>query len=799
MVASGPASPEDYGLTEGAKTEGRTEPPPHPPVSGARIWGPTSALALVHLVPSLWLLGAGLSGARVLFFRDVTAYYYPAYVFVERAFAAGVWPLWIPGVQAGAPFLATYPIDLALIWLFGAHWTLALMPLLHLWLALCGASWLAQRLGASPVAAWVAGSAFGLSGYVLSTANLVPLLQAAAWAPWVIGSFLAVLDRPSRRNAARLAAVSALQVTTLAAEIGAQTAVVGLVLAIVRRPARPRRTVAALALAALLAAAMSAPTLAGLGGLLEGTQRARGFTPAEAFSYSVRPVALLDLALPRFFGDVHSFSDAGFWGQPFFPEGYPYLLGLYLGPAVLVLALAANVHRRLWAVALLGAALAMGSYGPIAGIMGPLMRVSRAPVKYLFMSTLALALLAGVGFDRLLRARRGVRLLVAGPGLALVCLGLLMLVGPGAVPRLFGARLPELLDPRALLVARESWPVHLFATGGLIVVSGMALWLGRHWVWVAALAIGLDLTLVNGEINTFADRRLHLLRPAVSAAVKRAAAEAPGRFLSFGGAGAVWRPDVASRARDTWLYAVERQTLSPWHNILDGVDSALDFDRTGWAPAGATLTPDLLQPGSLRRIFPVLRLAGIRWVLSFEELPPDLVREREQIPFEELQTPLRLYEVVGALPAAFYVARHELVASAAAAAARAAAPGFEPLQQVLLDAPPAGPSTLAAEASTPARVALERPDPHTIVVRGSTPPGFIVVLEGHHRHWTAAGTRGPLPILRANGRYWAFATEGGEVAITARFRPPWRAWTLLAAATGALGTLVLLTGPERAG
>jgi hypothetical protein len=781
------------------RAETVAEPPPSPRVPGPTRSRSTAALALIHLVPALWLFGAGLTGARVLFFRDITAYYYPAYVFLERAFGSGVWPLWIPAVQAGAPFLATYPIDLALIWLVGAQWTLALMPLLHLWIALCGASWLATRLGASPAGAWVTGSAFGLSGYVLSTANLVPLLQAAAWAPWVIGSFLAVLDRPSQRNAARLAVVSALQLATLAAEIAIQTALVGVLLAALRRPARARRAVFAVALGGVLAAAMSAPTLAGLTGLLEGTQRARGFTPAEAFSYSVRPVALLDMVLPRFFGDVHSFSDAGFWGQPFFPEGYPYLLSLYVGPAVLVLALASNSHRRLWAVVLLGVALAMGSHGPVAGLMEPLMRVSRTPVKYLFMSTLALALLSGAGFDRLLRAPRWVRLVVAGPGLALVGGALALVGGPGIVSRLFGARVPELLDPRALLVARVSWPVDLFATGGLVVVAGLALWLGGRWSWLAALAIALDLALVNGEVNTFADRRLHDLRPEVSAAVKRATAEAPGRLLSFGGAGAVWRPDAALLGRDTWLYAVERQTVSPWHNILDGVDSALDVDRTGWSPAGATLTAGQLKPGNFRSIFPIARLAGVRWVLSFETLPADLARVRDEIPLPELETPLRLYDVVGALPLAYFVAAHEVVASAGEAAARAAAPGFDPLRTVLLETPPPSLRALEAPPRAAAEVRVNRPDPHTVVVQAATPPGLIVVLEGHHRHWRADGPSGPLPLLRANGRYWAIPTAGGEAAITVRFRPPWRAGALLVAGLGILGVLALLTDPESAG
>ena len=65
-----------------------------------------------------------------------------------------------------------------------------------------------------------------------------------------------------------------------------------------------------------------------------GTARAEGFSHLQSFAHSLSPVALLDTVFPRFFGDVHTFSDVGYWGQPFFPSGYPYLLSLYLGPGI---------------------------------------------------------------------------------------------------------------------------------------------------------------------------------------------------------------------------------------------------------------------------------------------------------------------------------------------------------------------------------------------------------------------------------------------------------------------------------
>ena len=73
-----------------------------------------------------------LFAGRVLYYRDVGVTYYPDFVFVSRALAQGVWPLWHPGADAGAPFLMAYPVHLALLLLGGPGAALAVSPPLHL-------------------------------------------------------------------------------------------------------------------------------------------------------------------------------------------------------------------------------------------------------------------------------------------------------------------------------------------------------------------------------------------------------------------------------------------------------------------------------------------------------------------------------------------------------------------------------------------------------------------------------------------------------------------------------------------
>jgi len=88
-------------------------------------------------------------------------------------------------------------------------------------------------------------------------------------------------------------------------------------------------------------------------------------------------------------------------------------------------------------------------------------------------------------------------------------------------------------------------------------------------------------------------------------------------------------------------------------------------------------------------------------------------------------------------------------------------------------------------------VTYEPLDAHTVRVRARTPPGVLVVRDGHHPDWKAEDQSGPVPVLRVGDRYRGIPTSGGERSVTMRYRPGWRAPALLVSAAGALAALVL--------
>ncbi len=756
----------------------------------------TAWTAASYLLPILWLFGGALFGGRLPYFRDLSSQYAPDYAFLHHSLLDGVWPLWYPFADGGGPCVFGYPVELLLVGLGGSRWALAVGPPLHLFLAMLGCAQLARALGARSVGAWLAGAVYGLAGFPLSCVNLLQLLHGLAWAPWVLLAFRRLLEAPSPRRSAALGLVAALQLSTLSGEIALQTGLAGLFLIPGRAWSEGGRRLAYLAGAGLLALLAAAPVLCGLLTLLAGSARAAGFPAERALAYSASPVVLAESVLPRLFGDVHAFSDQGFWGQPFYAQGYPYLLSLYLGPVVLLIALRAG-RSRLWVLALLGLVLSMGAYGPFARLLPLLLAPFRFPVKFFFLASLAVALLASRGLDRAAAgpvARRHAPWLLA-PGLVLLVLTGVAAFDAGAVGRALAEGMPGDAVARAVDVARTTWPPAWLATGLLGLATGVLLLRGGRAAGPAGLLAVLDLLTVNVGLNPLTEPSFYALRPEVKALLDAASREGTYRWFSYGVAdtpGLEWRPEVARRGSDVWLYYLDRQALLPRTHVLEGLEGVFDADRTGWAPEGSTLPEAERRPALFALHRRRLVQANVRWVLSFQELAPEMARLRSAAALPEVRAPLHLYELADALPRAFWVPAARVVGDREAIRSELARPDLDVRSLVLLESG-AGKDCAAGEAPVAPTVSYARIDAHTVRLRLTGPRpacGHLVVLDFYHPSWQAGGPEGPLPILRGDGRSWAIPLDGPRSEVTVVYSPPWRAPAL---AMSLLGVVIAVT------
>ncbi|HET9315945.1 MAG TPA: hypothetical protein VFQ51_10165 [Vicinamibacteria bacterium] len=728
---------------------------------------------------------------RLPYLRDVSTYYYPDYVFAASALRHGVWPLWNPTAEAGAPFLMAYPVELAMLAVLGARRTLALAPPLHVLLAMCGMTVLARERGLRVTASWMCGAAFGLSGYLQSSQNLFELSHGASLAPAVIAAYLRCLRLPSRRRIALLAVLAALQASTLAGEVALQTAVAALILT----PGLPsRRQWTALAGAGALAGLLAAPAVLGARALVAGTARAAGFAPSQVLGWSAHPAVLAEAVWPRFLGDPHTMTNVGYWGQGYFPDGSPYFASLYLGTLVLAFALCAGRSgARLWLLALLGLLLALGAHGPIGSLLLPVLSHFRSPVKFFFTTTLALVLLAGQGLD----AARGTARTRATIGLGafaslLLVVGLALHLAPDAGLHAVRAAWSRLGEPDAVAVVRHLWPPALMKTGLLALLAASALW-SRRLAAVPAVCVAVDLLVTNASVDASAPASFYALRPQVAELLARAESAPGPRWFSYGAAnspGLHWSPALLLRNHDLPLFAVERQALWGRSKALDGKDGAYDPDRVGWAPAGATLTVAESRPARHRANHARLRQAGVRFVLSFLPLPEDLVTRLGEARLAEMAEPLLLYEVVDPLPRAYWVPDCE-VAAPGSVRARLESPGFDAHRSVVLTEQPSGRTCGTASAGR-STVSWDRPSPHEVRLRAEGDAGYLVFLEGHHRHWLADGGT---PLMSGNGRYWVLPVEAGATTLRVRFHPPWLTAALWSLVLGILAVSALGLAP----
>jgi hypothetical protein len=711
-----------------------------------------------HAALVLWVF-AGLLAGRVPYLRDLSSQYLPDYAFTAEALRQGVWPLWNPAILAGTPWLVAYPPELVSLWLLGPLATLCLMPPLHVLLAMRGTTALASRLGASPLAAWIAGAAFGLSGALLSLVNLMrPQLIGAAWLPWLLAALLAAGEAATRRRVLALAWTAAAIVSALAAE----TLVHAALLALAVLPWSGVRRWRGFLLASGLAALIAAPALAGGAALLAGSARGEGFDRADKLAFSATPAVLLEALVPSLFGDPHTATGRGDWSGSQSPTGFPYLLSVYLGPTLLGLLLAAR-RPRLLAVALGLVALAAGSHGPFGGVVASLPLV-RAPVKFLVPASLAVSLLAALALDRA-RASRGATWWLCASGGGVLLAGFGAWLSPAGFVRLVGGELSDAMRAAAESVAGDVLPETCLRSGALALAAAAAL--ARRAAWLVPIALVADLLAVNGTLNRLAPPDFFALRPEVAALLEPVRAAQPARVFSYGFAyseAARLRTLTPELDDDVLLYHLDRQALLPRGHVLDRLEGAFEIDRDGLAPAGASLSLAETRPSRFREIATRLREANVRFVLGFAQRPAELATPRGSTALPGVVPPLRLHELEGALPRAFFTADER--------------PPFRVAPAVA--------------------VRFERLGPPAIALEGETPPGLLVVLEGHAPGWRVYEGEAERPLFRVGLRYRAVATPGGRRRFEMRYEPAWRLPALALAGLGLALSLALLGRADRA-
>ncbi|MHB8644572.1 MAG: YfhO family protein [Thermomicrobiales bacterium] len=753
---------------------------------------------------------------------DFNSFYYPLSAFAANQIHAGHFPLWNPFLYTGAPFAADYqagalyPPNL-LVWAVARPFTYGVfeaLAIFHVWWASVTMYGFARTLGLRRASSLIAGITFAYGGFMTAQIGHAPMIAVASWLPAV----LAALYR-ARNGSIGWTVVAGLGLTmaTLAGHPQVLLYVITAALAygiflawadrpIVASPAvdgedrairtaatppDPRRrwnrrpalladpvarhwTHAAFRLAVMLviAVGLAAPLLLPAEQLSRRSVRA-GIGYENATQFSMQPVALLQLVLPKVFGD----NPTNYWGAFANGEiwGYAGVVALVLAVIGVGWRIRAGSGQKCFFVALGGIALlaALGPFTPLHGWLYGFVpgydRV-RAAGRLLLLYDFAVAILAGWGLDTLLdwlavnrpagvelgailrHVRRGVGIVVA-------------VLALGIIPLFYS------------LILRQDDPVNrpVIAVDGLnllllVLLGALAL------VWAverrgigsratAALVTALvifDLFSATIGFNPTTDNVLAgFQQPAAQRELIARAANNPPFRVDTDDISDRWQPSLAA------IDGIE--SVSGTYNPLQLADYAALRERAQSSRSSALY--GLLNVAYVG--LPAEKPAPADWQKAFTG---------DKVVFYQPSRP--------PLPRAFVVGTAQSVPDPGVAFDRIKAPDFDPTKIVYLQGSVT--ATTADPAASSATVTRDGTDGVTVRVTTAN-AGYLVLSDAYFPGWQATVDGHAATVLQADLAFRAvFLPGGGDHTIVFRFRPPWWAigWGL--AGLTALGTIALL-------
>jgi len=727
------------------------DPTPRPPLF-TRIFPLLILAAVVALffAPALFL-------GKVYFLRDLSMEIVP-----KRQFWADHhgFVLWNPFVFAGEPYAANpqssafYP--LSLLWLLGPA-EVMLGPYLaaHFLVAGLFAYFLFLELGLKRTSALAGALALILGGGFASLQLQVVNLNSAVWIPGIFWMAIRMGKANSLRPSVLLGVFIALQILGGEPEICYLTLLA--LFAYLLFTAKSGgwkiwpRLILALGLALGLSAVQWVLTLE-MTGL---SNRAAGFSLAEASAYSLEARDLISLLVPHAFLDPRSQE----WGFGFWSQRLPFFLSIYPGVIVLLLLPAAfrSGRRRealFWTgLAVISLWLALGPEGHLytfAHRLLPGFDRFRFPERALILFGLALAWLAALGVEAIPEKIRLVDIKFSQQSLFII----MALV---ALPFLIWqwSHRPESLNPGDELFfsyqQRSIWFAMLWVF--LFIETWITPPRQSYFRLLPALMTALfffDLYLAHRHLNPLVDRAFYSRIPAWAQDLKSSNGPLPDRVY-------ITPP---AKLQDQYLrrdqapldfYRLQREGLQPFFALAYSIP-----DLGAYSSFRLALFDEMhsllaqADPGRRDRL---LALSGV---------------SRLAIPGQGIRAALN------PLPHAYLAFAERRVENHAQALEFLLDWEFDPEKEVILEDETGSPR-LSDEKPIQAVTVKRYENEQVEIATEADHSGWLVLLDTFYPGWQAWVDGKPAPVRRANGFFRAVYVPAGQHQVKFEYRPShWR-------------------------
>ncbi|MEO6325764.1 MAG: hypothetical protein ABIT01_13995 [Thermoanaerobaculia bacterium] len=715
------------------------------------------------------------------FHRDLFPYHYPMKRALRAVIESGDFPFWNPFISAGQPMAANpayevfYPPQW-LILLGDFRFGFVLHIVAHVYLALLGTYFLLRALDVRASVSLFGAVSFGSSGFLLGSMTTLPTFFVWSWAPLVGWALVRLLRQPSPRRFAVAALLAATQM--LVGEPISLLQVWALVGCAALLTADRLRSLALCAGLFVATFAIAAVQVVPAIDHAHDSARARGFPYAQVVDYSMPLIRPLEMVIPRLFAMLDIRKNL-VWDARAFSHETPYLLSVYVGVGIVILALAgifAGTRGRFMLIAVSSGSylLAIGGKTPLYRWLYELgiARSLRYPEKFAASAIFAALLFGALVGERLMagdeRVRRAVRWCAVGA--VLTCAAVLLLWQ-------FPAQ-----STRLIPVARSYWLLGLLLTASWAALG----FLGKHaesraWKLGALLVLLGDVVMLAREVSPSLPGDFFTPPP-----VARSLDPRPDAYAVFNRGD--WRPLdeklMATRALPHW-WAV-RNSLQPMTAPAWGFRSVLerDFDETALLPTHDLL--DLMMRvgngGAARWAEPFMLRSNARYLLDYRPVEQDRAALAGD-PLESLPVSITDFGASGR-----YTFAAALIEAHTDAELQRA---FVTTQATVV---PFAPFALASARVTATR---ETSSTATLDVESSG-QAFLVAAVTRHKYWRATIDGRDAPLLPANVAYQGLVVPAGRHRIELRYRNPLVVWGGVFSLLALLSACAVAVWPRRA-
>jgi len=780
------------------------------PTRQSQRWIPISIIIILPLI-LFWPL---VFGGKVLYWGTPLLQFYPWRKLAVDMIRSGHVPLWNHYLGNGTPLAANlqsavfYPLNLIYL-IIPVERAMGYSAVLHVILAGLFMYLYSRTIRLSRFASLVAALSYMFSGLLISRLGFLSMTSATPWLPLLLCLAERLVSRRRLRSALLLGLVIGLQLLAGHAQLwyyglwavaayvltrGWQTAKEGV---------HSRSRILRLAMRAWLLSALA--VLVGLGvaavqllptaELALLSQRQSGVEYGFAMTYSFWPWRLITLFAPDFFGTP---SRGDYWGYATYWEdcGYIGVLPLLLALIALLTCLEQKRRQRtnfspslvtrysslipfFSLLCLLSLLLALGKNLPLYPLVFrwvPGFSFFQAPARFLYLYTLGMATLAGLGADLVGPSRRLER--VSGYG---VVVGLAILLATVAV-RLLPlppvkltfvsalARFAALLVIASLLLlyrgkvefqSGETKPPYRLGISPLVL-----------WQILIIAFIAADLVTFGHALNPTTESRLYELSTHSGTFLR--GKDEGGRVFIFSESDYALKFNKYLRFDDfgpsdtDWLMGL-RETLMPNLAISEGLFSANNFDPLvvgHYERLMQELDRGLPRQADEARLSAALRLLSlmnVEYILDYEEVPnPNLV----------LADGVRIHRNDGVLPRAYVVFQAQTISNDEELLAELLSPTFDPSRTVLLGSAPSQ-ETISHPPVPPPLIPLSPAySPNTIKLEVALDQdGYLVLSDTYYPGWRAYVDGKEKEILRANYAFRAVPLKSGQHTVLFKYDP----------------------------